>query len=320
MEISIIIVTFNSSSLIEACLFSILDQVKDMGHELIIVDNDSKDGTREIIEKGFPQAILIRNDSNKGFAKANNLALQRAKGDFILLINPDVEWKRGELKEAIQFLKNHPEIWALGCRLVLEDGSWQKSFGHFPTLARELKEAFYLPRIFPRSQWMKGVYAYEDSLKPKPVDWVSCTFFLSQRKLIAEVGCFDERYFMYYEDIDLSKRIREKGMEIYYFPKIEVIHYQKGTSIIDYGESPYIYFNKFFGLYFAENLRYILLLKTFLRICIFFFLAFFPGRMVFRDKFKSNGRTFKFHLFEAPKVMRVFKIESWGKAHKNSCS
>ena len=304
MEISIIVVTFNSSPFIKACLHSTLDQMKDIDYELIIVDNDSKDETYEIVKKEFSQAILIRNEPNVGFARANNLALRKAKGEFILLINPDTVWKRGEAKKAIQFMRGHPEIGALGCRLVLADGCWQKSHGNFPTLIRELKEALYLPRIFPRSQWMRGVFAYMDHLNPKPVDWVSCTFFLCHRKLMAEVGFFDERYFLYYEDIDLSKRIREKGKDIYYYPEIEIIHYQKWPSIIDFGESPYIYFNKHFGLHFAQILRYILLLKAFLRLLIFSPFVLFPGRVVLRDKFKSYYRTFKFHLFDASEIIR----------------
>jgi GT2 family glycosyltransferase len=318
MDLSVIIVTFNSSPYIEACLCSILEQLKGLAYELIVVDNNSKDGTCEIIERKFPQAILIRNGFNAGFARANNLALQRAKGEFVLLINPDTVWKRGEVKKALQFMGAHSEIGALGCRIVLEDGSWQKSLGNFPTLLRELKESFYLPKIFPRSQWMRGVYIYDDFLSSRPVDWVSCTFFLGDRGLMSEVGFFDERYFMYYEDIDLSKRIRGKGREIYYYPEIGIIHHQKWPSTIDFGGSPYIYFNKFFGLYFAKILRYILLLKTLLRICTFFILSLFTGRVNFRDKLRSYYQTFKFHLFNASEVIKGLKIEKGKKTNKNS--
>ena len=318
MDLSIIIVTFNSSPYIRLCLRSILDQARDMDYELIIVDNDSRDGTYEIIEREFPQAIFIRNEFNAGFGRANNLALRKAKGEFVLFINPDTVWKKGEVRNALQFIRDHPKVGALGCRLVLEDGSWQKSNGNFPTLVRELRETFYLPRLFPRSPWTRGVYIYEDILSPRPVDWISCTFFLSNRQLLSEVGYFDERYFMYYEDIDLSRRMKEKSREIYYYPEIEIIHYQTWPSTIDFGGSPYIYFNKFFGLYFAEILRYILLLKTFLRICTFFILALFTGRLNFRDKFRSYCRTFEFHLFEAPKVIRSMKIEAEEETNKNS--
>ena len=318
MDLSVIIVTYNSSPYIEGCLCSILEQLKGLVYELIIVDNDSRDGTCEIIEREFPQAIFIRNEFNAGFGRANNLALRKAKGEFVLLINPDTVWKRGEVKKAMGFLKEHPGVGALGCRLVLEDGSWQKSNGNFPTLVRELRETFYLPRLFPRSPWARGVYIYKDDLNPTPVDWISCTFFLSDRKLMSEIGYFDERYFMYYEDIDLSKRMKEKSREIYYYPEIQIIHYQRWPSTIDFGGSPYIYFNKFFGLYFAEILRYILLLKTFLRICTFFILALFTGRLNFRNKFRSYCRTFEFHLFEAPKVIRGLKIEAKKETSKNS--
>ena len=268
MDLSIIIVTFNSTSVIEACLRSILAQVKRLKYELIVVDNASRDETCRLIETQFPEAILIRHESNAGFATANNLGLSRACGEFVLLINPDTLWKRGELGAAIQFMRSHPEAGALGCRLILADGTWQKSHGNFPSLIRELKEAFYLPRAFPRLKWLEGVYAYQDQLDPKPVDWISCTFFLCRKALMREIGFFDERYFMYYEDIDLSKRIRE-GREIYYYPEVEVLHHQKEPALIDFGESPYLYFSKFHGLSFARTLRYILLVKTALRLLIF---------------------------------------------------
>jgi GT2 family glycosyltransferase len=281
-----------------------------MDYELIVVDNASHDKTCVLIEEKFPEALLVRNPSNEGFAKANNLALQRARGDFILLINPDTEWKKGELREAIQFLIDHSEIEALGCRLMLEDGSWQKSHGNFPTLIREIKEVFYLPRVFPNSQQMRGVFAYQDNKEPMPVDWISGTFFLFRKEMLTEVGSFDEHYFLYYEDIDLSKRIREKGKEIYYYPEIEIIHFQRLGSVIDYGESPYIYYHKFFGFNFAEILRYILLLKSFLRIWFFLSLSFFSKRTVFREKLRSNTNTFKYHLVEAPRVLRSLKVGS----------
>jgi len=151
MKLSIIIVTFNSSHFIEVCLQSIFKQIKGMDYELIIIDNASKDKTCSLIEERFPEALLIRNNSNEGFAKANNLALRRAIGDFILLINPDTEWKKGELQEATQFLIEHPEIEALGCRLIFEDGSWHHMGIFQPSQERSRKhficQGFSLNRI-----------------------------------------------------------------------------------------------------------------------------------------------------------------------------
>lgn len=304
MDLSVIIVTFNSSPYIEGCLRSMIGQLQGLTYELIIVDNDSKDETCKIIEREFPQAILIRNRFNAGFAKGNNLALRNAKGEFVLLINPDTIWEKGDLKKAIGFLREHLRVGALGCRIILENGSRQKSNGNFPTLMRELREAFYLPRLFPRSPWAEGVYIYEDFLSLRPVDWVSCTFFLGDQRLMSEIGFFDERYFMYYEDIDLSKRIEEKGKMVYYYPEIEVIHYQKWPATIDFGGSPYIYFRRYFGSRFAEVLRYILILKTLLRLLTLLPLALIPEKKVYREKIKSNYLTLRFHLFQAPRVTK----------------
>jgi GT2 family glycosyltransferase len=302
MVLSIVIVTYNSSAHIKTCLHSIVKQMKGVEHEVIIVDNASSDETCRLIQHGFPDVTLIQSPLNIGFARANNLGLQRAKGEFILLINPDTIWKSGDIKKAIQFLGDRPEIGALGCRLILEDGSWQKSHGNFPTLGKELKEAFCLPRFFPQWRCCHGMFTYKERVGQGPVDWVSCTFFLSFSKIIQEMGGFDERYFLYYEDIDLSKRIREKGKEIIYYPEIEIVHYQKMPLVYDFGESPYLYFDKHFGPFDVARLRYILLTKSLLRMIIFAPLTFLTRKKGFRERLKTNYRTFKYHLFEAPRV------------------
>jgi hypothetical protein len=125
---------------------------------------------------------------------------------------------------------------------------------------------------------------------------------------------------MYYEDIDLSKRIRERGKEVYYFPRIEIVHYQRWPPLIDFGESPYIYFNKHFGLYFTEMLRYILIFKTFLRFMIFLPVALIPGRTIFGTKLKSYYCTLKFHLCEAPRFIRSSSLGPESRSCKNSHS
>ena len=189
MDLSVIIVTYNSSPFIEACLRSLVEQMKGFDYEILIVDNASSDETCRLIQEEFPDATLIQSPSNIGFARANNLGLRKAKGEFVLLINPDTLWKRGDVKEAIQFLRDHPEIGGLGCRLILQDGSWQKSHGHFPTLGRELKEAFYLPRLFPGNVMVQGhVYLQGEEWGQSLVDWVSATFFLCPRKIRSGSG------------------------------------------------------------------------------------------------------------------------------------
>lgn len=304
MDLSVIVVTFNSSVFIRTCLRSILARTEGIDHEVIVVDNGSGDETAKILEKEFSQIILLKNEANLGFAAANNLALLRARGEFVLLINPDTRWSRGGVAAALQFLRDHPEAGGLGARLILDDGSWQKSHGYFPTLSRELKEALYLPRFFPGSKRLKGMFIYREQKEPAAVDWVSCAFFLGRRKVLAEAGFLDERYFMYYEDIDLSKKVRERGKEIYYYPGIEVFHFQRSPQIYDNGRSPYLYFHKHFGLPFAKILRWILALKFLLRAGIFSALAFFTRREGFMEKRNLNGRSLRFHLFEAGHVLK----------------
>jgi N-acetylglucosaminyl-diphospho-decaprenol L-rhamnosyltransferase len=195
MDLSIIIVTYNSSAFIGVCLRSLLEQMRGLDHEILLVDNASSDETCRLIREEFPVVTLIESPSNVGFARANNLGLRKATGDFVLLINPDTLWKRGDVRRAIQFLRDHPEIGGLGCRLILQEGSWQKSHGYFPTLGRELKEALYLPRFFPEAEWARGMFIYKEKSGPRVVDWVSATFFLCPRKILLDIHGFDDRYF-----------------------------------------------------------------------------------------------------------------------------
>jgi GT2 family glycosyltransferase len=144
------------------------------------------------------------------------------------------------------------------------------------------------------------------------VDWVAGAFCLCRKDVVVEIGGFDERYFLYYEDIDLSNGIRGKGMEIFYYPSIEITHYQRMPSIYDFGESPYLYFDKHFGPSYAKALRYVLLSKMAVRMMIFFPLTFLTGKEGLREKLKTYYRTFRYHLFEAPEVIKRLS----GKAHR----
>jgi GT2 family glycosyltransferase len=141
-------------------------------------------------------------------------------------------------------------------------------------------------------------------MEPMAVDWISGTFFLCKRDVLINIRGFDERFFLYYEDIDLSKRMREAGKEIYYYPEIEINHFQKFPSIYDFGESPYIYFGIHFGLNSALILRYVMIFRTLLRMAMFSSLLLLSGKASFKDKLLTNLRTFKFHLFRGPDVIR----------------
>ncbi len=307
MDLSIILVTYNSSLFIRECLRSLCEGVKDIEHEILVVDNASCDKTCEIIEREFPKIHLMRNSTNLGFAAANNLALRRARGEFVLLINPDTRWRRGKIRNALQFLKEHPKVGGLGARLLLKDGSWQKSFGSFPSLYQEVKRILFPQKILNGSKGLKGRFISMGEKEKVPVDWISCTFFLAKREVLVEAGLFDERYFMYYEDIDLSKRIRERGREIYYYPEIEIVHFQRSPMLYDDGKSPYIYFHKHFGLSFAKRLRWVLVSKFFLRVVVFLVFTFLTRWKGFKEKYELNKRSLRFHLFEAGNVLKQLR-------------
>jgi GT2 family glycosyltransferase len=225
MDLSIIIPNFNTKELLKKCLKSIKKA------ETIVVDNGSTDGSVEMIKKEFPEVIPIENHKNLGFAKAVNQGIKCAKGDYILVLNSDTEVKNGALKCLVDFARQHPEAGIVGARLLNPDGSIQPSIYHFPTIFRAIKEFWF---------GQKGSYEkyYVIGEDPVSVDAVTGAAMLIPRKTIEKVGLFDERYFMYFEDLDYCRRVKKAGLKVYYLPEARIIHFH-GKSSISVGEKSY---------------------------------------------------------------------------------
>lgn len=231
MQLSVIIVNYNVRYFLEHCLTSVVAASSNCSVEIIVVDNNSSDDSVSLITKKFPQVILIANLENVGFARANNLGVKKATGEYILYLNPDTIVPEDCFEQCLQYLAANPEVGALGCRLI--DGKGQflpESKRGFPSAAVAFYKISGLSGLFPKSkrfnQYHIG-YLPEHSLND--VDVLAGCFMFCQRKVIDEVGGFDEDYFMYGEDIDLSYKIKKAGYRNIYFPKVTVIHY-KGES------------------------------------------------------------------------------------------
>jgi len=202
-------------------------------HEIIVIDNASEDGSAEMIKKNFSKVKLIENKENLGFAKANNQALRQTQGKDILLLNPDTQVKPGSLEKLIKFAEKNHKAGVVGAKLINPDGSVQPSVYHFPTFWRAIKE-YWLGQ--------KGVYEKyaPKGKKPIEVEAVTGAAMLIPTKIVEGVGLLDEKYFMYFEDLDYCRRVRRAGLKVFYLPTAEILHHH-GQSAAKAGSKAYQY-------------------------------------------------------------------------------
>jgi GT2 family glycosyltransferase len=230
MDISIIIVTWNSEEFIRKCLHSCLRNSEGLSREIIVVDNSSMDGTAQIIREFHSQVNLIENKTNEGYSKANNQGIEKSTGRYMLLLNPDTEIQGNALDLMLKFMEANPKIGALGPKLINPDGTVQPSCREFPTYSTLIWEFTGLSRILPKSRvfgsWRMG---YFDFNQPGEVDQPMGSCLMLRRETFNQVGLFDENFTMFFNDVDLCYRIKKVGWKIFFFPDAQVVH-QKGAS------------------------------------------------------------------------------------------
>lgn len=249
MTLSIVIVNYNVKYFLEQCLESVFgsdrklsgSNDKHLDLEVWVVDNASVDGSVEMVREKFPQVRLIANTDNVGFAKANNQALREAKGDIMLLLNPDTVVERDTLAKCVDFYASHPDCGGLAVKMINGEGTYLKeSKRGFPTPATSFYKISGLIRLFPHSRRFAAYYmGHLDDNETNKVDILPGAFLMISREAIEKVGLLDESYFMYGEDIDFSWRIKLAGFENYYYPETRIIHY-KGECT-KHGSMNYVY-------------------------------------------------------------------------------
>jgi GT2 family glycosyltransferase len=232
MKLSVIIVNYNVKYFLEVCLHSVLRAIDGMSVEVIVVDNHSADDSCNLIRERFPLVKLINNGDNKGFSKANNQGVAIAKGEYILFLNPDTVMPENFLKKTIAYMDAHPEAGALGPRLI--DGKGQfapDAKKSFPSLSVAIFKTTGFNKLFPKSSFFNKYYAvHVGERETAEVDVLSgCCMLVRKSAMDAAGGPFDEDYFMYCEDVDLSYRIKKAGYKNIYYPEADLIHY-KGES------------------------------------------------------------------------------------------
>ncbi len=225
MELSILIVTYNSARLIDHLLEQLARELQGLAAEVIVVDNASRDGTAARVSQQHPWVKLIASPDNLGFAAGNNLAAKEATGRFLLLLNPDAVPAPGSLARGIALMKQHPDAGLAGGELRGLDGSRQPSARMFPRLRDELFTLSGLAARHPQSRLFARLdRRWADPEQAALVDWIPGAFVFIPAQLFAQLGGFDERFFMYYEEVDLCRRIQQAGYRIHYWPELKAMH------------------------------------------------------------------------------------------------
>lgn len=219
--VSIIILSYNTKELLRECLKSLYKNIKGVDPEVIVVDNASTDGSVEMVRNNFRNVVLVENKKNVGFSKGNNIGAKIAKGEYLLFLNSDTEVRDNGLLEMLEFLETHPGVGILGGRLRNNDGSLQKSAGVFYNLFNVFLMLFGGERI--------GMLRKSPS-HIMQVDWVSGAFMMIRKELFEKLKGFDEKLFMYMEDMEICFRAKKLGFSTFFYPNVNMLHKELGSS------------------------------------------------------------------------------------------
>ncbi len=283
LQISVIIVNYNAHEYILLTLESVFRAVKNFTAEVIVVDNASSDGSVGQISQYYPQTTIIQNPRNAGFAAANNIGLRRARGDFVLLLNPDTMVPEDVFELLLEFMNRTPAAGVAGCKILNADGSFSVDSRHsVPSPMTALWKQLGFNRLFPKSK-IFGRYnlTYLDPDKTYPVDAISGSFMFLRRQVIEQAGpgagLLDEKYFMYGEDLDYCYRINQTAWKVYYYAGTAILHY-KGESTNknafgyswNFSRSLFLFYRRHFHYHFSFLMHGIVLLGVILRSVLVF--------------------------------------------------
>jgi len=304
MDITIVIVNWNTKDLLRDCLESVYRTVRDITFEIILVDNASHDGSVTMAAKDFPGVRIIENSENLGFGAANNQAFAVMKGRYALLLNTDTVLTENSVHELFAFMENHDEAAMAGGQLLNRDGSRQNSIANFPTVLTLLANTSLLEYLFPR-RFPSKRYNHKEPLE---VESVIGACMLVRKKAINEVGMFDERYFFFFEETDWACQMRAAGWKIYHLPSALIYHLQ-GQSVgrnvrsrIEFYRSRYKFFNKWKG----RSYNVAVSLVAFIRLIVNWLLTSVGGILTagmnkgIRDKWVVYSRLILWHLKGCP--------------------
>ncbi len=229
--LAIIIVSWNAGEYLRKCLHSVCATMPVEDFEIWVVDNNSSDGTPDMIEREFPEVNLIRNDRNLGFAAANNLAIRACRARYVCLVNSDVEVLEGCFETLLRYMQKQPDTGVTGPQLLNADGTVQPScYGH-PNRWNTLCHALGLAKLFPGNRWLNGLYGkYWPQTELQAVEAMSACFLVIREQVLEQVGLLDEDFYIYWEDFDFCTRVQDAGWQIVYVPQAKAVHYGGASS------------------------------------------------------------------------------------------
>lgn len=256
-DISIVIVSWNTLSLLRDCLRSIYEETTKHSFEIFVVDNHSPDGSAEMVTHEFPEVKLIANDQNKGFAPANNQALEQAEGTYVMLLNPDTLVKAGAIDKMIGYAEQHKDqkLGILTCKLLNGDGSLQRSVNRFYSFWRSFVENRFFASLFGKLGIRSNFFmSYWEHDTIREIDWAFGAVMLFHRDLMEEIGILDERFYIYAEEVDYYMRAKKAGYKSVFLPAIEIVHYgsssarqRRSAMFIQNYKSFYLFLRKHYG-------------------------------------------------------------------------
>ncbi len=283
-SISIVIVSWNVSALLLDCLSSIFASPTGALSEVIVVDSASADDTVSLVQQRFPQVRLIALSENVGFARANNIGLAAASGDFILLLNPDTRILGDAIGDLARYLRHHPDVGIVGPHTLNQDGTHQSTRRRFPTVLTGIFESTWFQSYAPRSV-LEHYYVLDasDDADAVQVDWVQGSALMLRRVVYEQVGGLDEGYFMYSEELDFCKRARARGWDVVYLGQVYLVHLGGKSaqqvhfaSQVAFHKSKIRYFYKHHGKFAAFLVRLFIFISYIINI-LFEFLKFVVG-------------------------------------------
>lgn len=321
IDITVSIISYNTKDLLRACLNSIYRNREGIDYGIIVVENNSSDGSADMVRARFPKVKLIINRENVGFARANNQVIKRSKGKYILLLNSDTVVISDAIRKMVDFMDNHPEAGVVGCRKLNPDLTVQPSVSTLPAAWTTFLSFFGVKRLLTSPQQRKLVAKFfgpflgksigsyldwylKDDRKVRSVDFVTGACFLIRRETIEQVGLLDENFFMYLEDADWCRRIKQEGWGIYIYENAQVIHgvgetFRRGGDIISLERcrSRYYYFQKHHGRKSVLFLKIIIISALLLRgigLLSLYLLSNNRKKDFVKRRLKSYGEVIKF--------------------------
>jgi GT2 family glycosyltransferase len=282
LTVSVIIVSFNTKILLRKCLSILFLQLKEIPSEVIVIDNNSQDGSPEMLKEEFPKINLIESKANLGFGRANNLGLVQSRGKYVVLLNSDAFVEKGSLSKAIAHMDKESSIALGGGQLIGSKGEWQPSGRQFPSLLNDFLHLSGLAAKYPRSKFFgRADHTWKPRNQKYEIDWPPGAFSIIRKSVLEKIGGFDPRFFFYYEEVDLCQRIKIAGYKVMYWPDVIITHLggesikniknNNGSKVIDLTlwrlRSLFLYYRKYKGFWGALNRKNLEIFWHQLRIC-----------------------------------------------------